>query len=58
MGLLDQNSQVPMLIRRAELGEAPFPERAQDHLTPVELIDLFPTLVSLAGIPPPPSSWT
>jgi len=57
MGLLDQNSQVPMLIRRAELGEAPFPERAQHHLTPVELIDLFPTLVSLAGIPSPPSSW-
>ena len=52
MGLLDQSTQVPLLIHHPGVIRS-------EHVysTPVELIDLYPTLAALAGLPTPPKDW-
>jgi iduronate 2-sulfatase len=49
MNLLDVSTQVPLLIHTPSL-----PIQAPIYAAPVELVDVFPTLASLAGLPPPP----
>jgi len=52
MSLQETSTRVPLLLRGA-------PPRAQAPLaaSPVELVDLYPTLAALAGLPPPPAAW-
>ena len=52
MSLQDTSTRVPLLLRGA-------PPAAQAPLcgAPAELVDLFPTLAALAGLPPPPPEW-
>ena len=56
MNLLEQSLRVPLLIR-----PAPNDRRLRNtvgvYSHVVELLDLFPTFASLAGLPPPPASW-
>ena len=56
MNLLEQSLRVPLLIR-----PAPNDQRLRRTVAvyphPVELLDLFPTLATLAGVPPPPEIW-
>lgn len=58
MSLLETSLRVPLMIRPAPAHTALGGGRAVPvYHHPVELIDLFPTLTSLAGLPPPPKSW-
>lgn len=52
MNLLDVSTQVPLLIHTPSL-----PSQAPSYSSPVELVDIYPTLASLAGLPPPPPSF-
>eukprot|EP00041_Stephanoeca_diplocostata_P024992 m.644277 g.644277 ORF g.644277 m.644277 type:complete len:649 (+) comp22647_c0_seq16:193-2139(+) len=58
MSLHETSLRVPLIIRAApndaRLSRAST-VRVYDHM--VELIDLFPTMVALAGLPAPPTSW-
>jgi iduronate 2-sulfatase len=58
MGLLDTSTRVPLIVRlppgAAAAGAAPQPRVWRE---PVELVDLYPTLAALAGLPPPPAGW-
>ncbi len=52
MSLQDTSTRVPLLLRGA-----PPAAQAPLYAQPVELVDLFPTLAALAGLPPPPALW-
>ena len=52
MSLQDTSTRVPLLLRAA-----PRQPQARVYASPVELVDLFPTLLALAQLPPPPASW-
>ena len=56
MGLLDQSTQVPLLMRPAA-DAAAIRRTAVDPQAPAELVDLYPTLAALAGLAPPPAKW-
>jgi hypothetical protein len=52
MSLQDTSTRVPLLLRGAPLAaQAPL------FVAPVELVDLYPTLAALAGLPSPPAAW-
>lgn len=59
MNLLETSLRVPLLIRPAlndvRYSAAGGPRKIYKH--PVELLDLFPTIVALAALPPPPAAW-
>ena len=64
MGLLDQSTQVPLLVRPAVGGGSNSGRDDDDAVgftvdpqEPAELIDLYPTLTQLAGLDPPPVAW-
>ena len=56
MNLYEQSLRVPLLVR-----PAPHDRRFADIVSvydhPVELLDLLPTMATLAGLPPPPAEW-
>ena len=52
MSTMDASTRVPMLLR-----VAPLRMQAPVYAGPVELVDLMPTLASLAGLGPLPASW-
>lgn len=54
MNLLETSLRVPLLIRPAGGRRADSPPR---YRHPVELVDLYPTLAALTGLPAPPSEW-
>jgi arylsulfatase A-like enzyme len=56
MNLLEQSLRVPLLIRPAP-SDGRFADTVAVYKHPVELLDLFPTLATLAGLPPPPDAW-
>ena len=56
MNLLEQSLRVPLLIRPAP-SDSRFTTTVPIYNHPVELLDLFPTLATLAGLPPPPVAW-
>ena len=54
MGTLDAATRVPLLLRAPALA----PQQPRVYAAgPVELVDLMPTLLALAGLPPPPPEW-
>ena len=53
MSLLDASTQVPFMIRLPVGSVAP----PRVYGGPVELVDLMPTLMALAGLPPAPPEW-
>ena len=60
MNLLETSLRVPLMIRPAKSIKAraksqPPTRRLYTH--PVELLDLYPTLVGLAGLPTVPAGW-
>ena len=55
MGLLDASTRVPLIVRLPPSFSAAAQPRV--YYEPVELVDLYPTLASLAGLPPPPAAW-
>lgn len=52
MCYLVRSTQVPLLVRAPRVGA-----QAAVYPGPVELVDLYPTLAALAGLPPPPAAW-
>ena len=59
MNLLETSLRVPLVIRPAPNDPRFGGGRANIKVYPhtIELLDLFPTIVSLANLPPPPKSW-
>ena len=52
MTILDTSTRVPLMMRAP--GHEP---QAPSYAGPVELVDLYPTLASLAGLPAPPAAF-
>jgi arylsulfatase A-like enzyme len=63
MGLLDASTRVPLIVRLPPSTAAATAARRQRqqqprvYYEPVELVDLYPTLAALAGLPAPPAAW-
>ena len=66
MNLLETSLRVPLVIRpaphdrrlaAAAAAGAGAGAGARVAWDPVELVDLFPSLAALAGLPPPPAAW-
>ena len=57
MGLLEPALQVPFIIRTPKSLAFADKKLAPVYQHPVSLLDLFPTMVSLAGLPSPPASF-
>jgi iduronate 2-sulfatase len=58
MNLLETSLRVPLMIRPAPSDPVLGAGRAVPlYHHPVELLDLFPTLTALAGLPLPPAEW-
>ena len=56
MNLLETSLRIPLIVRPAATRQtADRVIRIYPH--PVEALDLYPTVVSLAGLPPPPAEW-
>ena len=55
MSLMDTSMRVPFILRAPPLAGAP---QAPTFEGPVEMVDLYPTLAALAGLPPPPANWS
>eukprot|EP00943_MAST-04B_sp_MAST-4B-sp1_P002911 g2911.t1 len=54
MNLLETSLQVPLLIKPAKTRVKSFKRVNPEYNYPVELVDIFPTAVSLAGLPQVP----
>lgn len=57
MSTLDAGARVPLLLRGRGGAAAGATQARVYAATPVELVDVMPTLAALAGLPPPPASW-
>ena len=54
MNLMETSLQVPLIIRPAISNKHQYLDLQKRYQYPIELVDVFPTAVSMAGLPKPP----